>query len=142
MPSFEGHCLCGSVRFSVRQPTIFCAHCHCRFCRMAHGAAFVTWVGVPEQQFTLAAGTELLSWYQSSIQSRRGFCSKCGSTMFYTSNVSPGEIHIARPYIDGDIGHDPEAHVFFDQRVHWITVSDSLPRITSDSTVLEKYKDV
>ena len=45
MKEFEGRCLCGEVRFAIGAPTLFFAHCHCRWCREAHGAAFVSWVG-------------------------------------------------------------------------------------------------
>jgi hypothetical protein len=142
MDDFEGHCICGSVRFTVAPPTLFCAHCHCRFCRLAHGAPFVTWVGVPEEQFSFSRGEDLVTWHRSSQQSRRGFCSRCGSTMFYVSTLSPGEIHIARSQIEGEIDREPRAHVFFDQRVGWISVDDDLLRVDSESEVLAKYKQV
>lgn len=48
----EGGCLCGAVRYVITLPTKWCAHCHCSMCRRAHGAAFVTWAGVPSQSFT------------------------------------------------------------------------------------------
>lgn len=142
MTNFHGHCLCGSVRFSVRPPSIFCVHCHCHFCRAAHGAAFVTWVGVPEKQFSMEAGDDLVTWHSSSEQSRRGFCSQCGSTMFFASTLCPGEIHIARPYFDGEIDLKPVAHVFFDQHAQWFPLNDDLPKLDADHPMLEKYQAV
>ena len=142
MRSFKGRCLCGTVRFEVVPPTLFCVHCHCRYCRGAHGAAFVTYFGVPDQQFKVVAGENSLSWYASSKQSRRAFCSRCGTTMFCTSTLCPGEIHVARALVDGAIDREPQAHVFFDQKIDWLQVDDSLPRLDSDNEALRKFRQI
>jgi len=41
------------MRFNIQPPNLFCAHCHCGYCRLAHGAAFVAWVGAADEQFEL-----------------------------------------------------------------------------------------
>jgi hypothetical protein len=142
LSDLEGCCLCGAVRFSVTPPTLFFAHCHCRWCRRAHGAAFVSWVGAAEERFRFLPGSEQPRWYQSSAQSRRGFCANCGSMLFFASSVCPGEIHVARPAIPGQIDRDAQCHVFFDQRADWIEVKDGLPRYSSDDPGLAKFKAV
>jgi hypothetical protein len=142
MTTFAGSCLCGAVRFEIEPPTLFCAHCHCRFCRRAHGAAFVTWVGAAEDRFACTSGEDQVRWHQSTEQSRRGFCSTCGTTLFYTSILSPGEVHVARACIDGDIDREPKAHVFYDQRVPWGGLDEELPTYDGDHPVLAKYKAV
>ena len=43
----SGRCHCGRVRFVARFPSRFVAHCQCESCRRAHGAALVTWAGLP-----------------------------------------------------------------------------------------------
>ncbi len=139
---FIGGCQCGEVRFSAKPPTLFCAHCHCDFCRRAHGAAFVTWFGVPEAQFGFLRGEDRVVWYASSRQGRRGFCSRCGSTLFYTSSLCPGEVHIALANMHGRIDRRPELHVFFDAHVDWFEFNDDLPRIDRDSELLVQFKKV
>jgi hypothetical protein len=138
----KGSCFCGAIRFELRFPILFHVHCHCNYCRMAQGAAFVTWVGFEEEQFRYLQGGELITWYKSTRESRRGFCPTCGSTLFYRSSVSPGEIHIARPYITSPLPDLPDAHVFFDQRVDWFTIHDDLAKINSDHEGLVKYKTI
>lgn len=128
-----GCCLCGAVRFAVTPPTKWCAHCHCSLCRRAHGAAFVTWFGVDRPQFALIAGVESLTWFQSTPRARRGFCSRCGSTIFFESENWPGEIHIALALMEGPIDREPAAHVFFDTHVSWIEVGDDLRRLGGPS---------
>jgi hypothetical protein len=125
---FTGKCLCGAVRFEVTPPTKWCAHCHCSLCRRAHGAAFVTWFGVERSNFKLASGSDVVSWYQSSREARRGFCSRCGSTMFFESQRWPDEVHITLAHMDGAIDRSPTAHVFYDSHVDWVELGDKLSR--------------
>jgi hypothetical protein len=131
--SFSGGCLCGAVRFEVRPPTKWCAHCHCSLCRRAHGAAFVTWFGVERPKFELVAGSDDLSWYRSTPAARRGFCGRCGTTMFFEGERWPDEIHIALAGMDGPIDRRPTAHVFFDSHVDWLDIGDDLRRLGGPS---------
>ncbi|NND44998.1 MAG: GFA family protein, partial [Xanthomonadales bacterium] len=88
----RGSCLCGAVRFHLDLPSKWCAHCHCNMCRKAHGAGYVTWVGFEANHFTLDSGEDALRWFDSSAGAQRGFCSRCGSTMFFRSEQWAGEL--------------------------------------------------
>ena len=118
--TYHGACLCGQVQFAIAPPTKWCAHCHCTMCQRAHGAAFVTWIGVPEEQFDFVAGRDTVQWYASSPEARRGFCRHCGSSMFFRSERWPGEIHVARANVPGPIDREPDEHVNTDTRVAWL----------------------
>lgn len=124
-----GACLCEGVRFEVTPPTKWCAHCHCTMCRRAHGAGVVTWFGVTSERFRLVAGADLLKWYQSSADARRGFCGQCGSTLFFEGARWTGETHIARASVAGKIDREPTAHVYFDMHVEWMEFNDPLRRL-------------
>ena len=124
---FTGGCLCGAVRFEVTPPTKWCAHCHCSLCRRAHGAAFVTWIGVEKTCFMVVSGTEHIGWHQSTSEARRGLCKLCGSTMLFEGERWPDEVHIALANMEGPIDRSPQAHVFFDRHVDWVEICDDLP---------------
>lgn len=102
-------------------------------CRQAHGAAFVTWVGVDADSFRLTAGAEKLAHYQSSTEATRSFCRRCGSTLLFESSRWPGEVHVARACIPGEIDREPAAHVFFDHRAPWVQVADELAKLGGES---------
>ena len=142
MNDFEGRCFCGAVRFSVTPPSLFFAHCHCRWCREAHGAPFVSWVGCAEERFRLQPGSAEPRWYESSRQSRRGFCARCGTSLFFASTLCPGEIHVERTAIRGPVDREPQCHVFFDQHAGWVEIGDGLPRFSSDEPGLAKFRAV
>ncbi len=127
MDRIHGQCLCGAVRFNYKPPSLWSSHCHCSLCRRAHGAAFVTWVGTAEDGFQFEQQHDL-KWYQSSADSRRGFCARCGSTLFFQSSRWPGEMHIVRTALQEDVDIEPQAHSYWDTHVNWYPFNDNLPR--------------
>ena len=124
----SGGCLCGAVTFFVRFPTNWVAHCHCTICRRAHGAAFVTWVSAPEKQFSPSDPEAQLRWYRSSREGERGFCSRCGSSLFFRSPQWPGEVHIARANFTSELDRAPQVHGYYETHVDWFEVNDRLPK--------------
>jgi len=125
----DGSCLCGALRFSVKLPSKWCAHCHCSMCRIAHGAGYVTWVGFERDQVEFKQGHHSLSWYESSPGAQRGFCRHCGSSMFFRSERWAGELHVALGCILDDIDRQPQANVFFDKHVTWMSIDYSLKQV-------------
>ena len=136
--SNRGECLCGTVKFEVTLPTKWCAHCHCTLCRRSHGAAFVTWFGVETDQFKFIQGEEKLTWYHSSQESKRGFCTNCGSHILFRSTKWLGETHLTLSNMIDPIDRQPQVHVFFDTHVGWLEFNDDLPRY--DDPALESKK--
>ncbi|MBL8287327.1 MAG: GFA family protein [Rubrivivax sp.] len=127
----RGSCLCGSVRFSAELPTKWVAHCHCTFCRRAHGAPFVTWAGFASSAFALEPGSLQPGWYESSPGARRAHCPRCGTPMLFESARWPGEVHVARALIEAPLDKEPGAHVFYETHVPWLQVQDALPKKVS-----------
>jgi hypothetical protein len=79
MAEMKGGCLCGAVRFTAAMVETDHETCHCGMCRRwAGGPLFATNVeGVSFE------GDESLKVYDSSGWASRGFCSRCGSSLFY-----------------------------------------------------------
>src|SRR5919201_2326820 len=104
----HGGCLCGTVRFTVTTPTLFCGHCHCSMCRRNHGAAYVTWIALLRSQLSIESGAEQLTRYESSEHGSRSFCSRCGSSLFCVSSLHPDIVDIPLANMDGPIDRGPE----------------------------------
>ena len=124
----SGSCLCGAVRFEIRLPTQWVAHCHCSMCRRAHGAGYVTWVGVDADRFGILAGEAGLRRYGSSPSAVRSFCGTCGSPLLFQSDRWAGEVHVTRASIAGPLDREPQAHAFFSDKANWVFADDGLPR--------------
>ena len=73
-----GRCLCGAASF-VGKGTPSAVHvCHCNMCQRWHGGPAL---GVEFEQGIEIDGE--VSWFVSSEWGERGFCPKCGSTLFF-----------------------------------------------------------
>ena len=83
-----------------------------------------------------------MQWFQSTEQSERTFCATCGTSMFFRSVLSPGEIHIPRALFLCEVDQAPTAHVFAEYHVPWLDIHDELSQLTGTHSGLEKYKDV
>lgn len=130
-----GSCLCGQVRFRVRLPTLFCAHCHCSMCRRSHGAGYVTWLGILRAHLSLDAGGETLERFSSSDHGTRSFCRSCGSSLFFESTQDPDRIDVVLANLHGPIDRAPQAHAYFDCRADWVAVGDDLPRLGGETGI-------
>lgn len=74
----KGQCLCGSIKVEAADQTDLSV-CHCTICRRwAGGPMFAVHCGADVR---FSGGTP--SRYQSSDWAERGFCSHCGTHLFY-----------------------------------------------------------
>jgi hypothetical protein len=76
----QGGCLCGAVKFTVDSDNHTVGACHCGMCRNWGGGPFMAVDCGSNIEFS---GSENISVYNSSDWAERGFCSKCGSHLFY-----------------------------------------------------------
>jgi hypothetical protein len=131
--TIPGACLCGAVRFEVAGPLERVVHCHCTMCQRAHGAAFVTWTALPNERVRVTCGEGELVHYRSSEIGTRSFCRSCGSSLFCTLSTHPGVTDVALACLAPEHGAVPRAHIFWDDRAHWLEVGDGLPRFGGKS---------
>lgn len=124
--SHEGGCLCGAVRYRASGRPLWVAHCHCRSCRRASGAAFVTWAGFAQAAFAVTAGEP--AQFASSPGVARGFCAACGSPLTYQAERFAGEVHVTVGTLDVPEAFPPEVHVWCAHALPWVRLDDGLPR--------------
>ena len=75
----KGECLCKSVVLEIAHDGGFEA-CHCGMCRQWGGGPFL---GIHTQSYTVLAGHHSIGVFSSSDWAERGFCTKCGTHLFY-----------------------------------------------------------
>ena len=85
--SFDGGCHCGAIRFRLQRPLRKILMCHCSdFMKITRKS----WCASAADADNLHSLTEArLRWYRSSDWAERGFCSECGSQMFYRMDYRP-----------------------------------------------------
>ena len=77
----RGSCLCGAVSFEVEGELPPPDACHCTQCRKQSGHSFAS-TDVKRQALTVI-GADRINWFRSSVEVQRGFCSRCGSALFW-----------------------------------------------------------
>ena len=124
----KGACACGRVRFTVVGTLRAADACHCVQCRKQSGHYFAS-TNVPRAAVALT-GEQDVSWYQSSSNVRRGFCSTCGSFLFW----DPSErdwIAIAMGAFDSPTSTHLERHIFVAEKGDYYEITDGLPQSPS-----------
>jgi len=125
---YQGSCLCGTVKFNVKNGIKDIVYCHCSLCRKAQGSAFATNANVAKDDFNFISGEDNLSHYPSSETHTKSFCKTCGSPIMSRNTASPENIRIRLGTIESEIRELPEAHIFVASKANWEEICDNLPQ--------------
>ncbi|WIJ24808.1 GFA family protein [Devosia sp. RR2S18] len=120
-----GSCLCGAVRFEVTGDLPEASACHCTMCRK-HTGHLEAGVDLPRSQVTMVQ-QDTLVWYQSSAKVRRGFCSVCGSSLFFDP-VERDWIGIMMGAFDGPTNTKIGLHIFVADKGDYYEIGDGVPQ--------------
>lgn len=121
-----GRCLCGAVRFEATPPLRAVSFCHCRQCARWSGHV-VAATAVKPERFRLTAGEAALTWYRSSAEAERGFCSRCGSSLFWRPSDG-SRISIMAGSLEPPTGLSGAHHIFAAEKSDYYDIDDGLPR--------------
>lgn len=120
----EGRCECGAVAFEVEHVRETVTVCHCSQCRRTSGHLWAS-THAPFDSVTFMRD-EGLQWYRSSESAKRGFCSRCGSSLFYRMNDEDG-IGIAAGCLNDTSGLRIGKHIFTDDKGDYYQLPDDAP---------------
>jgi len=123
-----GHCLCGSVRYEIDGDALALMYCHCEACRRATGSSLNTSLLVRRDAFRILAGEDAVSFFESSPENRRYFCTRCGSPVFKHFPRPPELLTVRAGTLDSDPGVRPAAHIWVSEKAPWYEISDGLPQ--------------
>ena len=124
--AIEGECLCGSVLFHV-DDVLEIDVCHCATCRNWNGGPFV---GADIRGQVTFQSDATLTWYASSEWAKRGFCSTCGSSLFYKLNEQDDFWSISAGVFDLPAGLKVCKEIFVDEKPDYYDFSGDQPRYT------------
>lgn len=121
----KGSCLCGAVHFDVAGALPAPSACHCTKCRK-HTGHFEAGTDVPRAALTVE-GAESLTWYHSSEGVRRGFCSICGSSLFFDI-MRTDRMGISMGAFDTPTDSKLALHIFVADKGDYYEIGDGLPQ--------------
>ncbi len=119
----QGSCLCGEISYVASGQVRPVVYCHCSQCRKQTGH-FVAATDVDDRNLDVL-GAQQLTWFASSPSAKRGFCSKCGSLLFWKADGSERTSIMAGGF------HEPSnleaaAHIFCEDKGSYYEITDGL----------------
>lgn len=121
-----GSCLCGAVTLRTTSKNRKADACHCRMCRTWGGGPFL---GVDCGGPLEILGEENVTVFDSSKWAERGFCSRCGTHLFYRRK---GANHYSIPagLLVDESGIEMECEIFIDEKPDYYSFSNDIPKLT------------
>jgi len=98
----RGRCDCGGVSYEIEGELRDVYNCHCERCRRITGHHMAATAVRPDQLTFLSDST--LRWYDPVPTVHYGFCSTCGSTLFWHADENPDKMCIAAGTLDQPTG--------------------------------------
>jgi hypothetical protein len=125
--TLTGGCLCGAVRYEVRDldskgNSIVC---HCRMCQRASGAPLTGLFFMAADDVRVTKGR--LCTYRSSPTVDRLFCPRCGSPIFFQRTNLPGRRGIFAGSLDDPNEFKPNLQVCTTSAVSWLSTLSAVP---------------
>jgi len=127
----KGQCLCGAVSFEIVGALSAPSLCHCGQCRRLHGAPGAS-TSAPASAYRIS-GEENLKWYGTSKRAEQGFCSTCGSKLFWRE-VGGKDLDVAMGSLEGSTGLKLGRHIWTRHQGDYYQIGhDGLPRYAESS---------
>lgn len=130
----RGSCLCGAVHLTVDAFEGGIGACHCSMCRKWGGGPFLaidcgTGVRIDGEECVLA--------YDSSDWAQRGFCSRCGTHLFYRLKASSQYV-VPVGLFDDHPDALFESQIFIDEKPDYYAFANQTANMTG-AEVFAKY---
>lgn len=124
--TLSGSCLCGAVSFTARATPDSVGACHCTMCRKWGGGPLLA---VDCGTDVSLEGEDSITIYPSSAWAERGFCSRCGTHLFYRLKET-GQYIVPAGALDGlEIG-ELSGEIFVDSQPTYYRFANTTRRLT------------
>jgi hypothetical protein len=125
----NGGCLCGEVQYEIHGELRDIVNCHCSKCRKFHGN-YGAYTSVKVEKLSIIQQNSL-KWYKSITDEtpnvHRGFCSECGSSLFWHPSDQP-YIAVAAGSLNSPTHLKTLGHVWCSQISDYYKIEDDLPQ--------------
>jgi hypothetical protein len=125
--SLTGGCLCGGVRYRIDGDCRDIICCHCENCRRTHGHV-AAYTALDQSALTLVSAHTLQWFHDASPDTYRGFCNRCGASLFWDARDGGKRISVAAGSLDDSGSLQTIGHVFVAEAGSYYEISDGLPR--------------
>lgn len=126
----DGKCMCGAVRFSATAKRPSVVACHCEMCRRWSAGPFMS-VECKDVTFENCGNVGRI---RSSDWAERGFCTKCGSNLFYHM-LEASDYQIAVGLFDDQSGLRMSLQLFVDFKPEFYEFGNETKMMTGEEVI-------
>ncbi len=121
--SLKASCLCGGIKLRTHGYHRDVHNCHCIQCMKTHGH-YAAYTNVQEQNVKFLI-KRTLRWFRSSKRAKRGFCRKCGASLFFKV-IGSNIIHIAAGMFNGPTKLKTKMNIFVKRKLDYYKLDSRL----------------
>ena len=133
LPPLQGGCLCGGVRYRIDGPRRDVICCHCENCRRTHGH-FAAYTSVASADLSFLSDSTLDWYHDVSPDTRRGFCRRCGASLFWDACDGRGKLAVAAGSLDDAGELRVIGHVYVGEAGGYYRIDDGLPQFEGSNS--------
>ncbi|MEL6870974.1 MAG: GFA family protein [Pseudomonadota bacterium] len=121
-----GACLCGTVKITADARAAEIGACHCTMCRTWGGGPFL---GVDCGTTAQITGREHVTTFDSSEWAERGFCTVCGTHLFYRLKQQDRYI-VPAGFFEHAAAFSMDHQLFIDHKPEWYAFAGETKNMT------------
>ena len=122
-------CLCGGIQLKIKGPLRHVSNCHCRQCMKTHGN-YAAYTNALEKDVKFIK-KRTLKWFKSSKKGKRGFCNKCGASIFYkitAKRIGNRDLHISAGMFKKPLKLKTIANIYIKSKLDYYKLDKSIPK--------------
>jgi hypothetical protein len=122
-----GSCQCGGVTYTLREPPIAIAACHCKQCQKLSTSAFSITAMVNSSAVVFAG--EMKEWRRiaaSGNVSAAKFCPTCGNHIYHHDPNDPTRIMLKPSTLADASVINPTIHVWVSEKQAWYSIPEGV----------------
>ena len=123
--SLSASCLCKGIVMTINGVFRPVVNCHCIQCTKTHGN-YAAYTSVLEENISYKSKSTL-KWFVSSAKAKRGFCKKCGASVFF-KRLGSRAISISAGLFKNPTKLETSSHIYTHNKRDYYKISDSLPK--------------
>ena len=123
--SLNASCLCKGIVMSIKGEFRPVINCHCIQCTKTHGN-YAAYTSVLEENITYKSKSTL-KWFVSSNKAKRGFCKKCGASVFF-KRIGSRAISISAGLFKNPTKLETSSHIYTLNKRDYYKITDNLPK--------------
>jgi len=135
MPTIEGGCLCGAVRYRSDAEPLMQVVCHCETYRKNSGSAFSMNVAVPQDTLRIESGSPRRYEDHSGASGKafyRFFCGDCGSHVYSHGAAYGAIVFVKAGTLDDSNWLAPNLHIWCAEKLPWVGIPEGATEVPAN----------